>query len=204
MYGVGDKIAQNWYDRGWRTMEDVKKHRSELTKDQKLGLDHYDVRFSSCPDTVKDDLIFLKDLNQTIPKEEMLAYRDVVSKAAHAVHPDFQVYLVGSFRREEASFNDADFIITHPDDAYSACKLSHSFVDRLIIGKKTATSVPRIINEMKKRGVEVIDLGLSQAEHQLYKSICKLKNTGSIYRRVGEESQIVLNGSDGKLKNNIN
>lgn len=54
----------------------------------------------------------------------MLVYRDVVSKAAHAVHPELQVYLVGSFRREETSFNDADFIITHPDDAYSSCMLS--------------------------------------------------------------------------------
>lgn len=56
--------------------------------------------------------------------------------------------------------------------------------------KKIATSVPLIINEMKKRGVEVINLGLSPAEHQLYKSICKLRNPGSIYRRVGKHRNL--------------
>jgi hypothetical protein len=40
----------------------------------------------------------------------MLQFRDEVTEAAHRVDPDFQVYLVGSFRREEKEFHDVDFI----------------------------------------------------------------------------------------------
>ena len=59
---------------------------------------------------LKRIVYFEKELNQNIPKEVMLQFRDEVTEAAHRVDPDFQVYLVGSFRREEKEFHDVDFI----------------------------------------------------------------------------------------------
>jgi DNA polymerase/3'-5' exonuclease PolX len=53
---------------------------------------------------------FGKELNQNIPKEVMLRFKAEVTEAAQLVDPDFQVYLVGSFRREEKEFHDVDFI----------------------------------------------------------------------------------------------
>jgi len=77
---------------GWRSLEDVKNHESELTHDQKIGLKYY------------------TDINSKIERDEMVKIKEVVSDAIKQVHPGYVVYLGGSFRREEPVCGDADFV----------------------------------------------------------------------------------------------
>ena len=45
IYGVGFNIAQEWYDKGYRNLDDIRKNSDILTEDQKIGLLYYDVNF---------------------------------------------------------------------------------------------------------------------------------------------------------------
>ena len=92
IYGVGDTIATNWYNKGWRSLKDVKDHNEELTHDQKLGLKYY------------------TEINSKIDREEMIKLENAVSENVKKIDKDYLVYLVGSFRRGELECGDADFI----------------------------------------------------------------------------------------------
>ncbi|XP_019055096.1 PREDICTED: DNA polymerase beta isoform X2 [Nelumbo nucifera] len=87
VWGIGPATALKLYEKGYRTLDDLKNEES-LTNAQKLGLKYFD------------------DIKKRIPRNE---------KAGEDVLPGVVIICGGSFRRGKATCGDLDIIITHPD-----------------------------------------------------------------------------------------
>lgn len=59
IWGVGPTVAEQWYVQGFRTLDDVRQ-KAHLTRQQKIGLDHYD------------------DINSRMPREEATEIVNIV------------------------------------------------------------------------------------------------------------------------------
>ncbi|KAL6904395.1 hypothetical protein GGI43DRAFT_400282 [Trichoderma evansii] len=112
IYGVGNKVAQQWIAQGWRTLDDVKQH-VKLTPSQMVGVEHYD------------------DLNTRIPRKQVTALGEVVKRAAAQIDPMVQLIIGGSYRRGAESSHDIDFIVTKPGTE-SVADLK-SFLNMLVV-----------------------------------------------------------------------
>ncbi|PGG96379.1 hypothetical protein AJ79_09619 [Helicocarpus griseus UAMH5409] len=93
VYGVGFTQASKWIQRGYQSLDDLK-NKASLTRNQLIGLEHYD------------------DFLQRIPRAEVEAHGAIVKKAVFKVDPAIQVIIGGSFRRGASSSGDIDLIIT--------------------------------------------------------------------------------------------
>ncbi|KAK5990783.1 DNA polymerase lambda [Cladobotryum mycophilum] len=111
VYGVGNKLAEQWIAQGLRTLDDVKQ-KVKLTPSQLVGVGHYD------------------DLNIKIPRREVAALGEVVKKTAARIDPGVQLIIGGSYRRGAESSGDIDFIITKPNTESSTDL--RKFLDDLI------------------------------------------------------------------------
>lgn len=114
IYGVGNKVAEQWIAQGWRTLDDVRKH-AKLTASQRIGLEHYE------------------DLNMRIPRSEVTALGEVVRQAAGRIDARVQVIVGGSYRRGAESSHDIDLIVTRPgtEAAGDLKPFLNKLVDRL-------------------------------------------------------------------------
>lgn len=96
IWGAGAKTAQQWYQQGFRNLEDIHT-KANLNHVQKIGLKHYG------------------DFLDRMPREEAAAIEKTVCEAAQAVDPGLVVMTCGSYRRGKATCGDVDVLITHPD-----------------------------------------------------------------------------------------
>ena len=96
IYGVGYSQASKWISQGLRTFDDLRDH-TNMTNNQRIGLDHYD------------------DFLARIPRAEMGMHGKLVREAVHQVDKDIQVTIGGSYRRGAADSGDVDFIISKAD-----------------------------------------------------------------------------------------
>ncbi|XP_058115528.1 DNA polymerase lambda isoform X3 [Magnolia sinica] len=87
VWGIGPATALKLYEKGHRTLDDLKKEDS-LTNAQRLGLKYFD------------------DIKKRIPRHE---------KAGQDVLPGVSIVCGGSYRRGKATCGDLDIVITHPD-----------------------------------------------------------------------------------------
>ncbi|XP_038892427.1 DNA polymerase lambda isoform X3 [Benincasa hispida] len=94
VWGIGPATALRLYEKGYRTLDDLKKEES-LTHAQKLGLKYFD------------------DIKQRIPRNEDM--ESLLKKAGEDVLPGVDILCGGSFRRGKSSCGDMDIVITHPD-----------------------------------------------------------------------------------------
>lgn len=93
IYGVGNKQAQQWISRGYRSPDDLKA-KAKLNANQTIGVEHH------------------ADLNTRIPRREVEALGAVVRKTAARIDPHVELIIGGSYRRGSDSSNDIDFIVT--------------------------------------------------------------------------------------------
>ncbi|CAL8994344.1 unnamed protein product [Prunus brigantina] len=96
IWGVGPATALKLYEKGHRTLDDLKNEDS-LTNSQKLGLRYYD------------------DIKQRIPRHEAEEMEHLLQKVGENVLPGVVIVCGGSYRRGKASCGDLDIVITHPD-----------------------------------------------------------------------------------------
>ncbi|XP_073014299.1 DNA polymerase lambda isoform X2 [Typha latifolia] len=96
VWGIGPATALKLYEKGYRTLDDLKKEDS-LTNAQRIGLRFFD------------------DIKKRIPRHEVKDMEVLLKKAAQDVLPGVIVVCGGSYRRGKASCGDLDIIITHPD-----------------------------------------------------------------------------------------
>ncbi|KAL5576398.1 hypothetical protein UlMin_018097 [Ulmus minor] len=96
VWGIGPATALKLYEKGYRTLDDLK-NESSLTNAQKLGLKYF------------------HDIQQRIPRHEVQEMESLLKTAADEILPEVAVVCGGSFRRGKASCGDMDIIITHPD-----------------------------------------------------------------------------------------
>ncbi|KAH8884546.1 hypothetical protein GQ53DRAFT_797790 [Thozetella sp. PMI_491] len=93
IYDVGNSRANKWIAQGFRTLDDIRE-KADLTRNQRLGLEHYD------------------DLNSRIPRVEMDALGGYVRNEAAKINPDVELLIGGSYRRGSSNSGDIDFIVT--------------------------------------------------------------------------------------------
>ncbi|KAJ3111173.1 hypothetical protein HK100_002779, partial [Physocladia obscura] len=97
IYGVGPKVAEKWFAKGYRTLDDVK-IKANLTRDQQIGLKYYD------------------DFLQRIPRSECIIISNLVTDAVKKMNPNLICRMMGSFARGSESCGDVDFMVTDPND----------------------------------------------------------------------------------------
>ncbi|KAF5746638.1 hypothetical protein HS088_TW06G00809 [Tripterygium wilfordii] len=96
VWGIGPATAAKLYEKGHRTLDDLKKDDS-LTNSQKIGLKYFD------------------DINSRIPRHEVQEMEKLLEKVAEEILPGVVIVCGGSYRRGKASCGDMDIITTHPD-----------------------------------------------------------------------------------------
>ncbi|KAF7123739.1 hypothetical protein RHSIM_Rhsim12G0124400 [Rhododendron simsii] len=96
VWGIGPATALKLYEKGHRTLEDLKNEDS-LTNSQRLGLKYFD------------------DIKTRIPRHEVQEMEHLLQNAAEEILPGVMVVCGGSYRRGKASCGDLDIVITHPD-----------------------------------------------------------------------------------------
>ncbi|GAA5988720.1 hypothetical protein JCM11641_005155 [Rhodosporidiobolus odoratus] len=96
IWGVGPNLAQDFYDLGARSVEDLRKDpdRFGLHENQRMGLRYYE------------------ELLERIPREEMDRLFEVAQGVAAKIDPKLQVYCMGSYRRGAETSGDIDLLVT--------------------------------------------------------------------------------------------
>ncbi|CAA0834745.1 DNA polymerase lambda (POLL [Striga hermonthica] len=96
VWGIGPATAVKLYEKGYRTLDDLKNEES-LTNSQKLGLKYFD------------------DIRTRIPRHEVQEMESLIQKVGEEILPGVVIVCGGSYRRGKASCGDMDIVITHPD-----------------------------------------------------------------------------------------
>ncbi|XP_075697146.1 DNA polymerase lambda [Rhinoderma darwinii] len=96
IWGAGVKTAQNWYQQGFRSLDDIRT-KANMTTQQAIGLKHYE------------------DFLDRMPREEAGKIEEIVRQAAKVINPELVCMACGSYRREKATCGDVDVLVTHPD-----------------------------------------------------------------------------------------
>ncbi|KAF8108071.1 hypothetical protein N665_0115s0080 [Sinapis alba] len=96
VWGIGPATALKLYEKGHRTLEDLKNEDS-LTHAQRLGLKYFD------------------DIRTRIPRQEVQEMEQLLQRVGEEVLPGVDIVCGGSYRRGKASCGDLDIVITHHD-----------------------------------------------------------------------------------------
>lgn len=96
IYSVGLKQATKWITQGHRSIPELLE-KAHLTKNQKIGIAHYE------------------DFKSRIPRTEMDRHDQYVRETCSKIDDTVQFTIGGSYRRGAADSGDIDFIVTKPD-----------------------------------------------------------------------------------------
>ncbi|KAK1756908.1 hypothetical protein QBC47DRAFT_298020 [Echria macrotheca] len=116
IWGVAETTAREFYNRGWRDLDDIVEYGWEtLTRVQQIGVKYYD-----------EFLI-------KIPRAEVEAISAIVLKHANKIHKGFQMVIVGGYRRGKLESGDVDLVLSHPDEA-----ATKNFIERIVVSLERA------------------------------------------------------------------
>jgi DNA polymerase beta len=114
-------------------------------------------------DKQKIGLKYFEDIQERIPREEMLSHEKLILKTIEKAHPEFTAHIVGSFRREAPTSGDIDVLIGYPKN---------------MIEKDAEKIFKDIISEFKK--VYIIDILASGQKKCM--ALVKLNDTAKVRR----------------------
>jgi DNA polymerase lambda len=97
IFGVGPKTALKWYNKGYKTFEDLTE-KCELTHQQQMGIKYY------------------SDIQERIPREEVEEIEEKVKEIAHSINKELTITICGSFRRGAKTCGDVDVLIMDPTE----------------------------------------------------------------------------------------
>ncbi|XP_035673620.1 DNA-directed DNA/RNA polymerase mu-like [Branchiostoma floridae] len=107
IFGVGSATARKWYERGFRTLDDIRNDSTlSLKKDQTIGLELY------------------QDLNTPVTLAEADIIQEMVRAEVQKLLPGATVVLTGGFRRGKTKGHDVDLLISHPTEGKETGLLS--------------------------------------------------------------------------------
>ena len=131
IWGVGVATARAWYDKGYRSIRDLRDAVGAetliLTKQQRIGLSHYE------------------DFMEVMPREVMTEIGERVSNCLP--QQDFTLEIVGSYRRGKRSSKDVDMIVFPNDPNKTTEDIREQFLQSLVemLGMETLSSGKRVI-----------------------------------------------------------
>ncbi|KAI0407337.1 hypothetical protein F4802DRAFT_17997 [Xylaria palmicola] len=116
IWGVGAKTANEFYNRGWRDLDDIAEHGwDKITRVQQIGVKYYE------------------ELQEKIPRDEVARISDIIVEHANKIQKGFQMVVVGGYRRGKAASGDVDVILSHPDAA-----ATEFFVNEIVASLETS------------------------------------------------------------------
>ena len=111
IHGIGPKKAQALADKDIKTIDQLKENIDELNDTQKMGLQYYE------------------ELQERIPRDEIVKYESEFKKVFESVNDGKGSFeIVGSYRRGAKTSGDIDMIITHSENKNDIFK---KFLDEL-------------------------------------------------------------------------
>lgn len=148
VYGIGiAKARQIQTKYGITTISELRKRLDILNEKQRIGLKYVD------------------DLQLRIPRKEMLMHERLIKRIVATIHPELEIHLVGSFRRQSRDSGDIDVLLRLP--------MNYS-VDVV------ATTFKQICETMIKKQYIIDVLALGNVKCM---GVCKLRE-GSPARRI--------------------
>ena len=121
VYGIGREKADNLYNNGYRTIEDLKRDNT-LNHAQQIGVKYY------------------KDLHQFIPRNEMVYWQDEITDLVGGPPEDEYdvIYwmMAGSYSREENVSGDIDIIVRDTSVTSMVNIINPLIKERLVSGDK--------------------------------------------------------------------
>ncbi|KAL6567777.1 hypothetical protein OROGR_001445 [Orobanche gracilis] len=131
VWGIGPATAVKLYEKGYRTLDDLKTEES-LTNAQKLGLKYYD------------------DIKTRIPRHEVQEMESLMQKVGEEILPGVVIVCGGSYRRGKASCGDMDIVIMHPDGRSQAGDINKYFSSskQVVVDKATNLLVEGISEKL--------------------------------------------------------
>ncbi|KAK1835947.1 hypothetical protein QBC39DRAFT_130512 [Podospora conica] len=112
IWGAGETTAREFYNRGWRDLDDVIEYGWEsLTRVQQIGVKYYD------------------ELQLKIPRAEVADIADTILRHANKIHKGFEMVIVGGYRRGKLESGDVDVVLSHPDEA-----ATRNVVESIVVG----------------------------------------------------------------------
>jgi len=113
IWGVGETTAREFYNRGWRDLDDIVEYGwDSLSRVQQIGVKYYDE-------------FLLK-----IPRDEVKSISDIILRYANKITKGggFQMVIVGGYRRGKLESGDVDVVLSHPDE-----NVTRNFVERIVV-----------------------------------------------------------------------
>ncbi|WQF89662.1 Putative BRCT domain, DNA-directed DNA polymerase X, DNA polymerase beta-like protein [Colletotrichum destructivum] len=133
IWGVGDITARDFYNRGWRDLDDVVEHGwHTLGRVQQIGVKYYD------------------EFKLKIPRTEVESIADAILVHARNINPGFELVIVGGYRRGKQGSGDVDVVISHRDESATM-----HFVDKLVVSLEKSRHITHTLtlsNHNSERG----------------------------------------------------
>lgn len=151
VYGIGAVKAKQLVEQnGIKSLDDLRANQHLLNEKQKIGLRYVD------------------DLQHRIPREEMLAHERKIKRIVSSVSNDFEMSIVGSFRRGAPDSGDIDVLLRLPE-SYNATSAAQLFTkvcttmmetnyisDVLALGPKKCMAVCSLCEDMFARRIDLL------------------------------------------------
>ncbi|KZL83455.1 dna polymerase beta protein [Colletotrichum incanum] len=133
IWGVGDATARDFYNRGWRDLDDVVEYGwDSLSRVQQIGVKYYD------------------EFKLKIPRTEVESIADTILAHARKINSGFQLVIVGGYRRGKQGSGDVDVVISHPDESATM-----HFVEKLVVSLEKSRHITHTLtlsNHNSERG----------------------------------------------------
>jgi DNA polymerase/3'-5' exonuclease PolX len=166
VWGAGPATVRRWFAAGYRTLDDLRAHESELTRAQVIGLRHFD------------------DFQERIPRAEVGRIESIVARVCVRFDPGFIVIACGSFRRGKADCGDVDILVSHADGASHASILRPLLRKLSNAGYLTDTLTVSEASKLREDRKMAAGTGEVHGTQSSYHGVFRLLEPGSKHRRL--------------------
>lgn len=128
IWGVGAKTANEFYNRGWRDLDDIVEFGwDRITRPQQIGIKYYE------------------ELQERIPRGEVEGIAATILEYANKIRSGFRQVIVGGYRRGKATSGDVDVVLSHPDPSATAF-----FVNKVVASLEKARYITHMLTLSEK------------------------------------------------------
>lgn len=111
IWGVGDANAREFYQKGWRDLDDIVEYGwQSLSRVQQIGVKYYD------------------DFQEKINREEVARIANIILNHARRLDHGYEMAVVGGYRRGRDENGDIDVLLTHREELKT-----FKLVERLVL-----------------------------------------------------------------------